>query len=80
MPGPAIWGGGSSGSGSDSGSNAGNSSTPAENQFSAPSGSPVQQSANAVASAAAVAHDAENCNGGKLARTRRAFREMLLKL
>lgn len=40
------------------------------------SGAPV---AGPVASAAAV-HTDENCNKGKLARTRRAFREMLQKL
>ena len=68
MPGPAVWTGGNAG-----GAPAGNETT------TPPTDAPVNSTAP-DASAAAVAHTSENCNGGKLARTRRAFRDMLLAL
>lgn len=69
MPGPAVWAGGNSGAPA-----AGNETTTPP-----PTDAPVNSTAP-DAGTAAVAHNAENCNGGKLARTRRAFRDMLLAL
>lgn len=70
MPGPALWKGG------NTASIAGNASDDAsliqDNEL------PLPTPENAPVTA--TAHTSENCNGGKLARTRRAFREMLKKL
>ena len=77
MPGPALWSGGSTAS---------NSSSVEQNEL-ATTSVPVATSAiatSAVATTAptatqsSVAHNDKNC-GPKLARTRRAFREMLVK-
>jgi hypothetical protein len=69
MPGPAIWtGGNSDGSNSLPNTTIEEGAVPSTVPSTTPSSVPVSE-----------AHNAENCNGGKLARTRRAFREMLFK-
>jgi hypothetical protein len=70
MPGPAVWTGGNSGGAQSP------AQTPTEDTI-----SPVPSSAPSSAPVAseAVAHNAENCNGGKAKRGRRAFREALLR-
>ncbi|KAL5381266.1 hypothetical protein DPSP01_007259 [Paraphaeosphaeria sporulosa] len=75
IPGPALWTGG----GSSGGSSAGN--TTEQNELPSTPSAVATPAASVAPSASAtpVAHNSENCNG-KLAKTRRAFREMLMKL
>ena len=70
MPGPAVWTGGNSG-GAQSPAQTPTEDTTSPVPSSAPSSAPVASEA--------VAHNAENCNGGKAKRGRRAFREALLR-
>ena len=66
MPGPAVWTGGNNGGAQSP------AQTPTEETTSpAPSSEPVASEA--------VAHNFENCNGGKAKRGRRAFREAVLR-
>lgn len=74
MPGPAVWTGGNSG-GAQSPAQTPTEATPSPAPSSVPSSAP----SSAPVASEAVAHNAENCNGGKAKRGRRAFREALLR-
>jgi hypothetical protein len=71
MPGPAIWTGGSS--------SPATGSKPVSTPVSTPVASKAPAATPSAVPSTATVHTDENCHGNKLARTRRAFRKMLLK-
>ncbi|KAI4630165.1 hypothetical protein J4E80_001098 [Alternaria sp. BMP 0032] len=75
FPAPAVW------DASTSGGAQSPAQTPTEEpaEETSPAASPVPSSEEPAASSEAVAHNSENCKGGKAKRGRRAFREALLR-
>jgi hypothetical protein len=79
MPGPAIWTGGSAGGSSSPATGSKPVSTSVSTPVSTPVASKAPAATPSAAPSTATVHTDENCHGNKLARTRRAFRKMLLK-